>query len=288
MCIHGFCRRRPVAYSVNNQPYEGYYVSPSAKAPLVLLIHDWDGLTDYEVRRAHMLADLGYAVFAADLFGAGVRPTEVKDKRRRTGELYKDREKIRALIQGAMDSAKARGANVDNAVVMGVLLRRAAVLEFAGRAPKPKVLSPFTAGWPPPKDRIIHEHRGRLLVLHGTADTAVTMDQFARLAVELEENNVPHEMTTYSGAPHAFTVFGSGRYRKMSTANRGSGLQNFWRKPWIEICTTFVGTRGYAARMVPQACPPPSGGWARGVGYSHHCLFDRPVEGLGHPVLWKG
>ncbi|CAB5135668.1 Dienelactone hydrolase family protein [Olavius algarvensis associated proteobacterium Delta 3] len=74
-----------VSYQVSGEPYEGYYVSPSADAPLVLLIHDWDGLTDYEVKRADMLADMGYAVFAADLFGAGVRPTEVKDKRQHTG-----------------------------------------------------------------------------------------------------------------------------------------------------------------------------------------------------------
>ena len=70
-----------VMYQVNGQTYEGYYISPSDKAPLVVLIHDWDGLTDYEVKRAHMLAASGYAVFAADLFGAGVRPTEVVDKR---------------------------------------------------------------------------------------------------------------------------------------------------------------------------------------------------------------
>ena len=48
-----------VTYEVNGQPYEGYYVSPAAGAPFVLLIHDWDGLTDYEVKRADMLADLG-------------------------------------------------------------------------------------------------------------------------------------------------------------------------------------------------------------------------------------
>ena len=79
-----------VDYTVNGQAYEGYYISPTADAPLVLLVHDWDGLTDYEVKRANMLAELGYAVFAADLFGKGVRPTEVKDKRQHTGELYKD------------------------------------------------------------------------------------------------------------------------------------------------------------------------------------------------------
>ena len=51
-------------------------------------------------------------------------------------------------------------------------------------------------------------------MLHGTADTAITMDQFAALATELEATQVPHEMITYSGAPHAFTVFDSDRYRK--------------------------------------------------------------------------
>ena len=118
-----------VTYQVNGQPYEGYYISPTDKAPFVLLIHDWDGLTDYEVKRANMLAELGYAVFALDLFGAGVRPTEVKDKRQHTGELYKDRAKMRALMQGALDAAKSRGANIENDVAFGYCFGGAAVLE---------------------------------------------------------------------------------------------------------------------------------------------------------------
>jgi dienelactone hydrolase len=40
------------------------------------------------------------------------------------------------------------------------------------------------------------------------------MDQFADLAKELESAGVAHEMITYGGAPHAFTVFGETRYRE--------------------------------------------------------------------------
>jgi dienelactone hydrolase len=40
------------------------------------------------------------------------------------------------------------------------------------------------------------------------------MDQFAKLAIELEEKNISHEMITYGGAPHGFTVFGSNSYRE--------------------------------------------------------------------------
>ena len=52
------------------------------------------------------------------------------------------------------------------------------------------------------------------MILHGTADSSITMEDFAKLAVELEKSGVSHEMISYSGAPHAFTVFGSDRYRE--------------------------------------------------------------------------
>lgn len=204
----------PLSYNVNGQPYEGYFVSPSPNAPLVLLIHDWDGLTDYEVKRADMLAAEGYAVFAADLFGAGVRPTKVEDRRQHTGELYKDRAKMRALIQGALDAAQAQGANVGNAVVMGYCFGGAAVLEFARSGADMKGFVTFHGGLQTPAGQDYAKAKGQLLILHGTADANITMEHFAALANELEQNGVAHEMITYGGAPHAFTVFGSDRYRE--------------------------------------------------------------------------
>jgi dienelactone hydrolase len=203
----------PVTYQVDGESYEGYYTSPSPEAPLVLLIHDWDGLTDYEVKRAEMLAGMGYAVFAADLFGAGVRPTEVKDKREHTGELYKDREKMRRLMLGAVEAAKTEGADVNNAVAMGYCFGGSAVLEFARSGVDLKGFATFHGGLATPDGQNYTKTRGKVLIMHGTADASVSMDDFASLAVALEKNNVPHEMITYSGAPHAFTVFGTDRYR---------------------------------------------------------------------------
>jgi dienelactone hydrolase len=203
-----------VSYVSHGETYEGYYISPSPDAPLVLLVHDWDGLTDYEVKRANMLADMGYAVFAADLFGAGVRPTEVEDKRQHTGELYKDRDKMRNLLNAALETAKSKGANVDNAVAMGYCFGGAAVLELARSGADLQGFVTFHGGLRTPEGQDYSQAKGKLLVLHGTADTSVTMDDFAALANVLEDNGVSHIMITYGGAPHAFTVFGSERYRE--------------------------------------------------------------------------
>ena len=220
---------QPVRYSVNGQEYEGHYADAGPKAPLVLLIHDWDGLTDYEVKRADMLVSMGYSVFAADLFGANVRPTKNEDKRQHTGELYKDRLKMRSLMKGALVTAKSKGANIDNAVAMGYCFGGAAVLELARSGLKLKGFATFHGGLKTPENQDYQKATGPILVMHGTADHAITMSDFAQLASELEHTGVKHEMVTYSGAPHAFTVFGSKRYREDAD-----------RKSWARF-TDFLG-----------------------------------------------
>jgi dienelactone hydrolase len=219
-----------VRYQIDGQPYQGYYISPAANAPLVLLVHDWDGLTDYEVKRAHMLAELGYAVFAADLFGAGIRPTEVKDKRQHTGELYKDRARMRRLLQGALDTARLQGANTGNSLAMGYCFGGSAVLELARSGADLKGFVTFHGGLATPAGQDYSNAKGQLLVLHGSADTAITMDQFAQLAKELEQNGIKHEMISYSGAPHAFSVFGSGRYHEDADRKSWQRFQGFLRE----------------------------------------------------------
>ncbi len=205
-----------VTYQVNGQSYEGYYISPSNQAPFVLLIHDWDGLTDYEIKRANMLAEQGFSVFALDLFGAGVRPTEVTDKRQHTGELYKNREKMRALMKAALDTAKNKGANIENAVVVGYCFGGAAVLELARSGAELKGFATFHGGLKTPEGQNYANTRGKILIMHGSADKAITMDQFADLAKELESAGVAHEMITYGGAQHAFTVFDGNRYQEIA------------------------------------------------------------------------
>ena len=203
-----------ITYTIDGQPYEGYYIKVQPNAPMVLLVHDWDGLTDYEIKRSQMLADLGYSVFAADLFGAGIRPTKIEDMKQHTGELYNDREKLRKLLNGALDAAKAQGLNTGDAVAVGYCFGGAAVLELARSGADLKGFVTFHGGLATPEGQDYSKAKGKYLILHGSADTAISLDVFTELAKQLEANHVNHEMITYSGAPHAFTVFGAPSYRE--------------------------------------------------------------------------
>ena len=88
------------------------------------------------------------------------------------------------------------------------------MLELARSGANLKGFATFHGGLETPAGQDYSKTQGEILVMHGTADTAVTIDQFAALAKELEAAGVKHEMVTYSGAPHAFTVFGAESYRE--------------------------------------------------------------------------
>jgi len=93
-----------VTYTINGESFEGYRAKvPGPSKGLVLVIHDWDGLNEYEFKRADMLAEMGYDAFAVDLYGKGNRPVETGAKKAETGKLYKNRERMRSLILGGLE-----------------------------------------------------------------------------------------------------------------------------------------------------------------------------------------
>ncbi len=216
-----------VDYQVAGETYQGYFVSPADNAPLVLLVHDWDGLTEYEQQRADMLQDLGYAVFAADLFGKGIRPTEVKDKQQHTGELYQDRQKMRDLMLAAINEAGKLGADTDNAVIIGYCFGGAAALEMARSGTAMHGFVSFHGGLSTPQGQDYSQTQGEVLVLHGAADQMISMADFANLAAQLEQHQVTNEMISYGGADHAFTVFGGERYDAAADAKSWQRLTDF-------------------------------------------------------------
>ncbi len=206
----------PVSYEADGQAFEGWFVPASGPSKgLVVIVHDWDGLTEYEQTRAAMLSELGYDAFALDLFGAGVRPDTMDARRAATGALYADREAMRARLVAGLEAARAQGAAQD-AVVMGYCFGGAATLEFArsGLGEGVAGWASFHGGVATPEGQAWAPGTAPVLILHGGADQNPTMAEVAQLTVELEAAQVTYDVEVYSGAPHAFTVFGSDRYRE--------------------------------------------------------------------------
>ena len=83
---HGRHVGSDVDYESDGVRFRGYLAVPGERQgplPGVLVVHDWLGVTDATRMRCDMLARLGYAAFAADVYGADVRPRSRGGGRRR-------------------------------------------------------------------------------------------------------------------------------------------------------------------------------------------------------------
>lgn len=205
----------PVVYTIDGQPYEGYFALNTGfgdDQPVVMIIHDWNGLDDYEKRRAEMLAKQGYAAFAVDLYGQGVRPTNVEESRAESGKLYRDRTTMRNRLFAGLEQAQSMD-NVDpeRVVAMGYCFGGAAALELARAGADVDGYGVFHGSFETPEGQDYGQTQGKILVLHGADDPVAPMDTVAQLASELTAAGVEFDMEIYGGTEHSFTVWGADR-----------------------------------------------------------------------------
>ena len=203
-------------YEIAGEPFEGYVARNEGfgdEQPIVMLIHDWNGLGTYEQKRAEMLATQGYTVFAADLYGKELRPKNVEESRAASGALYGDRDLMKQRLFASLEVAKElEGVDPEKVAAMGYCFGGSAVLELARAGADLDGFVSFHGGLALPEGQDYSKTIGEVLVLHGTADPVSGMDEVTALAKDLTEAEVPYSMELYGNVLHSFTPWGSKDY----------------------------------------------------------------------------
>lgn len=202
-----------VVYEIEGQPYEGYWVQNEGLGddqPLVLLIHDWDGLGEYEKRRANLLATEGYSVFALDLYGQGIRPETTEASQQQSSQLYEDRETMRERLAAGLRQAQSLPrVNPQEVAAIGYCFGGAAVLEMARAGANLNGFVVFHGSLDTPAGQDYQQVRAPILILHGSDDSVAPLSQVSELARAMDAAGVDYSMEIYGGAKHAFTVWDS-------------------------------------------------------------------------------
>ena len=223
-----FADGQAIEYRVGEKLFSAYLEKSSMPSKgVVFIIHDWDGLGDYEKSRAKMLSDLGFDAVAMDLFGVEAKLDGRDDYRRETGALYRDRGEFRARISAAMEAGKRSGVNSERVVVLGYCFGGAATLEAARAGIEADGFVSFHGGLGTPEGQDYRATTGSVLLLHGTADPVSGMSDLALLLDQLEEADIPHDAEVYGGARHSFTVPGSRDYDARAERKSWAALQRF-------------------------------------------------------------
>lgn len=199
-----------VAYEqggVKLQGFHAYDDSLAGKRPGILIIHQWTGLTDYEKMRARMLAEMGYNVFAADIYGLGVRP-QPPEAGEIAGKFKADRELYRARMLAGLEVLKG-DERTDPAKIaaIGYCFGGTGVLELARGGVKIAGVVSFHGGLSaaPGMEAKAGNVPAKILCLHGAADPFVPEAEVDAFRKEMTDAGADWQLTMFGGAVHAFT-----------------------------------------------------------------------------------
>jgi dienelactone hydrolase len=217
-----------VTYEVGGESFEGYFAKAEDARGLVVIVHDWDGLTDYERQRADMLADLGYDAFAIDVYGAGNRPDTTEARVAATRAAFGDPERLQAMVEGGLAEARAM-SDAEGVVLTGYCFGGTVTLSAArsgieGVAGFASFHGNFPEGPDWPADT------APILIMHGAIDENPSMEAVTAFITEAETAGLEYDVEIYAGADHAFTVFGGNRYQERADTRSWESFQRFLAK----------------------------------------------------------
>jgi len=223
---------KTIEYSDNGKTFEGLLVTPqktTRNLPVILMVHNWMGVTDETKKQASRYAELGYAVFAADIYGKGIRPQNTTGANTQATLYKSDRALFREHLNLALATALAQPqANKNKVAVLGYCFGGTGAIELARSGADLKAIISFHGGLDSLTPADGKNIKGKLLALHGADDPFVSATDIAAFEEEMTSNKVNYQLIKYPGAVHSFTDVGAGNDNSKGAAyNESADLKSF-------------------------------------------------------------
>lgn len=217
-----------------------YDASVDGQRPAMLVAHQWKGLTDYEKRRAEMLAKLGYCVLAADIYGQGVRPTTREAASAEAGKYKADRPLLKARIVAALEFLRSRPyTNPNKIAAIGYCFGGTTVLELARSGAAVAGVVSFHGGLATPTPAEAKNIRAKVLALHGADDPFVPRSEVEGFETEMRGGHVDWQLVEYGGAVHSFTDANAGADPSTGSAYNEAADRRSWEAMKLFLAEVF-------------------------------------------------
>jgi len=200
---------RSIEYKDGDVLLEGYLAWDDTigdQRPGVLIAHAWAGRSEFEEGKAERLAELGYAGFAIDLYGKGVRGSNAEENGALMQPLLDDRATLQRRMKLALEQVrKQEVVDPSRVAAMGFCFGGLSVLDLARTGADLAGVASFHGLFNAPGNTGGNKISAKVLVMHGWDDPMATPDQVLSLANELNEMGADWQIHGYGNTMHAFT-----------------------------------------------------------------------------------
>ena len=219
---------KKLEYKIGDQLFEGTLVTPTklgTNSGLIVMVHNWMGITDETLKQAKRFAVLGYTVFAADIYGKGVRPKDQKEAGQLATKYKSDRELFRKHLLASMEFAQKQVPASTKVAVLGYCFGGTGAIELVRAGAPVQIAISFHGGLDSPKPEDGNNIKGYVLALHGEDDPYVSATDVAAFESEMKTNKVPYRLVKYPGAVHSFTDETAGKDNSKGAAYNANADQ---------------------------------------------------------------
>jgi dienelactone hydrolase len=221
-----------IEYKQGDTVLEGYLAYDSAvkgQRPGVLIAHQWKGLTDYEKKRAEMLARLGYTAFALDIYGKGIRPKSNQEAGAQAGKYKSNRDLLRARAQAGLAVLQRHELTDPRRVVaIGYCFGGTTVIELARSGADIAGVVSFHGGLDSPHPEDGKNIKCKVLALQGADDPFVPAKDLAAFEDEMRQAKVDWQLVKYGGAVHSYTEKEAGSNPQAGAAYNEKADRRSW------------------------------------------------------------
>ncbi len=226
-------RRETVTYYEGGATLEGFLSYDNAVAgrrPAVMVIHEWNGISDYIRSRCDQLAALGYVAFAADIYGRGIRPANPQDSAKQAMIYYKDRGLMRRRAAAGLDWLKNhRLADQTKIAVIGYCFGGGVALELARSGADFSGVCSFHGTLDPPHPEETKHIVPKVLVQTGADDPNVPFTRVGSFEDEMRGAGADWYLISYGNAVHRFTNPEAGNDNSKGAAYNEKADRRSWQ-----------------------------------------------------------
>jgi dienelactone hydrolase len=201
-----------IGYEVAGRKYSGalvYDETVTRPRPALLMCPNWMGMRQQALDRAALLAQDRYVVFAADMYGEGIRPKDFGEAGALANPLREDPAEAKRRVRGAFDTflrlGKQRGLINDQRAAIGFCFGGGNVLDLArdgaDLAAVVAVHSDLKTVTPAKPGDI----KASLLLIHGAPDPVAPKADRDSFEAEMDAAGAKWQMLLFSGIVHAYT-----------------------------------------------------------------------------------
>ena len=205
--------REVISYKVGDTEVASVLIG-DAKAgakPGLVLIPNWMGINEANLKQAELIAGMGYVVLVADMYGKTLRPKDAAEAGKVSGAVKSDRALMRTRVNAALaqllTAGKAKKVALDASKMgaIGFCFGGTTAIEMARSGASIAGVVSFHGGLSASPTLPISGLSAQVLALHGADDPYVPADEVKAFEAEMRAAKANWELVSYGGAVHSFT-----------------------------------------------------------------------------------